>query len=323
MVVVWRVTTACNLGCGFCAFDQRLNRERRDADPAAVLVFAKILGAWGRKLDHMPLVSWMGGEPLLWPPLKELTLILHRQYGLRISATTNATPLADAEMRRHILENYAELTISVDGVGKRHDDLRDWPGGYPWLARHVALLAEEKKMDGRGPKLRANVVIMRDTLDGLEMLCSDLAQWGIEEITFNQLGGQDRPEFYPDHRLLPIHAQRLATLLPRLRQTFARQGVRIRGAERYLERIGASADGRLWPVGDCRPGGSFLFVNEAGRVAPCSFTVGACGVPVDAISSVKAMTDLPNFFARAIETARPPACGDCLSTQVFGKFGEA
>lgn len=323
MVVVWRVTTACNLGCAFCGFDRRLPWKRTAADPAQILSFGRILGEWGRIRKGTPMVSWMGGEPLLWPPLTALTKILHEECGLRISATTNGTPLADPDLRRHLLDHYAELTLSVDGVGSVHDALRQWPGGYRWLGRQISVLAEEKKSAGGGPKLRANVVLMRDTLDCLERLCHDLAAWGVEEITINQLGGKDRPEFFPDHCLRPEDANRLSELWPRLRDRLAGQGVHLCGAETYLARIRASASQVQCAVDDCMPASTFLFVNEAGWAAPCSFTVGACGVQVEEIASVAALTALPGRFARAIRAARPAVCGDCLSTQVFGKFGEA
>ena len=320
MVIVWRVTTSCNMGCGFCAFDSRLNRERPEADPEHVKAFAELLGAWGNSLNQPPMVSWMGGEPLRWPPLKELTLVLHRKFGLRISATTNGTPLADGAMRRHIIENYEELTFSVDGIGKIHNNLRNWPDGYHWIAKHIRMLVKEKTMAGAEVKLRANVVVMRDNIEYLERLCNELAGWGIEEISFNQLGGRDRPEFYATHRLLPEHAKALGELLPRLKQTSARQGFNICGTESYLDRIWATAIGRRCPVDDCRPGRFFLFINEAGKAAPCDFTVAECGIPIDTITSVEDLAGLPQLFSNTISEDRPPACADCMSTQVFGKF---
>jgi len=36
MVVLWRVTARCNLGCGFCGYDRTLPRPRREADAAVV-----------------------------------------------------------------------------------------------------------------------------------------------------------------------------------------------------------------------------------------------------------------------------------------------
>jgi hypothetical protein len=193
--------------------------------------------------------------------------------------------------------------------------------------------------------LRANVLLMRETLAGFEQLCGELAGWGIEEITFNQLGGNDRPEFYPAHRLLHEHAEHLAKHLPRMRRQLAAQGLRLIGGEGYLRRIQATARGERLAVHDCQPGRRFLFIDELGRIAPCSFTVSAYGVPVSEVKSVEDLCQLPVRFSElrqqpadasgraprsaGLETCatmelsaqpRVTACEDCHSTQVFEKF---
>ena len=73
MIIVWRVTQSCNLSCPFCGFDRRLDRVRRDADVETVTRFGAVLSEYQRATGDRVLVSWMGGEPLLWPPLRELT----------------------------------------------------------------------------------------------------------------------------------------------------------------------------------------------------------------------------------------------------------
>jgi hypothetical protein len=110
---------------------------------------------------------------------------------------------ASAEIRAHLLKYYSELTVSVDALGPLHDQLRGWRGGFADLERHIVDLAERKRSLGHGPVLRANVLLMRNNIAGFEPLCVRLATWGIEEVTFNQLGGNDRPEFYPEHRSYP------------------------------------------------------------------------------------------------------------------------
>lgn len=225
MVIVWRITERCNLACKFCGFDRDLPRPRREADPQSILEFGALLSEYQRRTGDAVLVSWLGGEPLLWPPLTDLTRAFRNEYRLAVSTTTSGTSLRSPAVRAHLLEHYSELTVSVDAVGALHDQLRGWPGGYASLQCDVAALVQEKRARGHGPILRANVLLMRETLAGFEQLCVELAGWGIEEVTFNQLGGNDRPEFYPAHRLLPEQAEYLATQLPRMRRQLAAQGL--------------------------------------------------------------------------------------------------
>ncbi|HEY2853625.1 MAG TPA: radical SAM protein [Gemmatimonadaceae bacterium] len=321
MIVVWRVTERCNLACEFCAYDRRLQRSRQSADPAVVLAFGSVLSAYQRATGDRVLVSWLGGEPLLWAPLERLTSSFARNFGLRVSVTTNGTALASEHVRAHVLECYDELTVSVDGIGAAHDRVRGWRGGFDVLGRVVPLLAAGRQRE-RSPRLRANVVLMRDNVDEFATLCLELAAWGIDEITFNQLGGNDRPEFWAEHHLSPSDVARLAEVVPWLRDRLAAHGVTLRGGDRYLERIRSSAEGRRLPVHDCGPGERSLFANERGLIAPCSFTKDEFGVPISELSSADDVASLPARFAAARNRLSTPltVCGDCPSTQVFAKF---
>jgi len=321
MIVVWRVTERCNLACTFCGYDRRLDRSRESADETAVLAFGQALGDYQRVTGDNVLVSWLGGEPLLWAPLERLTTTFVRDFGLRVSVTTNGTALTSRNVRAHVLDCYDELTVSVDGFADVHDRLRGWRGGFDALRRMFPMLSAERA-SRRRPRLRANVVLMRDNIGRFADLCLELATWGIDEITFNQLGGNDRPDFWVEHRLLPRDAERLGKEIPPLRDRLSDLGVMLRGGDRYLERIRSSTLGKRLPVHDCQPGDRFLFVDEHGRVAPCSFTTGEFGVPMADLSDPNDILSLPARFvaARDQRHGSPAACRDCPSTQVFAKF---
>ncbi len=249
---------------------------------------------------------------------------MSRAYRLRhdlgLSLTTNGTRLHHSDVRALLVEHYAEITISVDGDGAAHDKLRGKPGLYDALARAVKRLAADKRAAGKGPRLRANVVLMRHTIAGFAGLCRDLTGWGIEEITFNQLGGADRPEFFPANRLLPEQARAFSAKLPALRRELATLGVLLRGADSYLERIIASSRGELIAPQDCAPGRDFLFIDEAGRIAPCAQTPREYGVPLESIDRPAALEGLPGRFGAVLRQRRALACADCHSTQHHGKF---
>ena len=323
MIVVWRVTERCNLACGFCAYDRRLERERAEATPEAMLVFGAALADYQRRSGDPVLVSWLGGEPFLWKALPAVTRAFVQDLGLRVSVTTNGTTLGSSAVRAHVLDHYAELTISVDAFAPVHDALRGWRGGFARLRGAVGALATEKQRRGHGPLLRANVVLMRDTVRDFERLALELATWGIEEITFNQLGGNDRPEYHPAHRLTTDDVERLADRLEPLRGRLAEVGTSLRGGARYVERIRSTAAGRRLPVDECAPGTQFLFVSEHGIASPCSFTSQAYGVPVAELATADDVLALPARFAAVRAARRSSWCDDCPSTQVFDKFDGA
>jgi MoaA/NifB/PqqE/SkfB family radical SAM enzyme len=323
MIVVWRVTEHCNLSCPFCGYDRRVMRPRQDACIDSVRRFGATLSEYQRETRDRVLVSWLGGEPLLWAPLRELTGHFTGPLGLRVSTTTNGTPLGSAVVREHIIEHYSELTVSVDGIGAVHDDLRGWRGGFNHLRRVILRLVDERQVRGQGPLLRVNVVLMRDTIGQFEPLCDELATWGIDEITFNQLGGEDRPEFLAAHRLLPRDAEWLSANVPRMRDELAQRGVRLAGGADYLRRVAATASKQRIPVAECGPGERFLFIDEIGRVAPCSFTAGRYGISLEEIDSCEAIQQLPRRFSAMRAASRAAHCDDCHSTHVFEKFQTA
>lgn len=319
MIVVWRVTDSCNLSCPFCAFDKRLSTARRAVSPETVERMIRVLADYREATGEAVLLSWLGGEPLTWKPLVALT-DLAVQAGLEVSATTNGTALGSPAMRQHIARCYKELTVSVDGLGAFHDRMRGWPGAFEKLRQWVPALATEARAMGSELKLKVNTVLMHQNLDEFEALCDELAGWGIAEITFNQLGGRDRPEFYPAHRLMPADVDRIAAVLPAVRRQLAQRGVTIVGGERYLERFRMSAAGIANRVEDCGPGESFLFIDEQGRMAPCGFTNGDYAVRLDEVTTAVDIAALPFRFRTLRDRRRSPHCDDCLSTQFCDKF---
>ncbi len=313
MIVVWRVVDSCNLACPFCAYDRRLDFPRKQADPAQVARFIDRLAEW-RAAGEPVLLSWLGGEPLVWPELEALTRRAHAA-GLALSVTTNGTTLNSPLSRHHLISCYSEVTVSIDGFAGFHNAMRGWKNAFAKLEKGVkALIAERED----GLKVRANVVLMRDNIAEFPDLCRELARWGIDEISFNQLGGRDRPEFWPRHRLRAEDVANLRDWLPNLRASLGR--TRLIGGDAYLDRIEETTLDRPLPVADCRVAETFLFIDEDGRISPCSFTPDHFGRKVDDIGPDWPLAEAGAWF-RASQRSRPAHdCANCPSTQQFDKW---
>jgi MoaA/NifB/PqqE/SkfB family radical SAM enzyme len=315
-VVLWRVMDQCNLACPFCAYDRRLTFPRRSAETGEVARMIDLFAAWQVQSGRPLVLSWLGGEPTLWPALSEMSLRASR-VGLSQSLTTNGTTLGSAATRKLLAERMAEVTISVDALGDTHGALRGWRGAFDKLAEWVPRLATAA--DGR-LKLRANVVLMRQTIDDFPELCHALAGWGIRTITFNQLGGRDRPEFHPEHRLRPADIARFSERLPALRESLS--DVHILGGEAYIGRIARSAAEETLPISGCRVAEDFLFIDEAGQAAPCAFVGDHFGITTRDLRTASDLIALTHQIC-ARQSANPAiACRNCMSTQQFSKFAD-
>lgn len=318
MIIVWRITQRCNLTCAFCAWDRSVPGERLELPRERALRFGELLADYQSQTQDRVLVSWLGGEPTLWPPLYELAARF-KGLGLAQSTTTNATTLSSPRVQALVLENFSELTVSVDGFADFHDRMRGWPGGFQKTRDALVQLAA-KRASRSALKLRVNVVLMRHNIARFTDLCLALADWGVDEITFNALGGRDRPEFFPANSLRPQDTDLLARLLPALRSQLDAKGVRLCGGTEYVARISASALRERLPGTNCQPGKSYLFLNELGQVGPCDFTMGDYGVQVEDIRTVEDLRNLPARFTANRQQTPVAVCQDCPSTQVFSKF---
>lgn len=320
MIVVWQITERCNLACPFCLYDKRRVGNRREADAKTVLRFARLLSEFQQSRQERVLISWLGGEPLLWSPLFPLSHSLREEYDLAFSVTTNGTSLQRELVQEQILASMTELTVSVDAFAEQHNAWRGWPNGWQNLRAAMQQLAQKAEHRGVNLKRRVNTVLMRDNLDSFADLCRELVTWGIQEITFNQLGGRDRPEFYPSHRLQPNDVENLIEMIPVLREELGQQGVQLRGDDTYLQRIESSSRDISIPVHDCFPGERFLFIDEQARVSPCSFTAASLGVSLNDLHTINDIMTLPARFAAARQQQLPGPCRNCTSTRVFAKF---
>lgn len=323
LVVVCRVTTVCNLACGFCAYDRRLPFARTTLADAQIERLIELTANWNAppRARHgadtsSALLSWLGGEPLLWRDWARYSA-LARSRGLAVSATTNGSTLITEAGRARVLQHLDELTVSLDAIGARHDALRGCAGLYARTLAAVHALADARARSGSRLRLRANIVLMRSTLDDFAELTRQLAAAGVDEISYNLLGGRDRPEFHAREGVPAAALDHWLAQLAPLRRQLQRSGTQLIGNRDYESRLAAASRQQPWPIPDCAPGEHFLFVDEYGRIAPCAFTGDEFGVALDAIDH---LDQLVGRFRRSRRVACAAACADCPSTQVFGKF---
>jgi sulfatase maturation enzyme AslB (radical SAM superfamily) len=315
-VIVIEVSTVCNLCCPFCAHDSRLKVKRHTIEHEQLEAFTSVIGKFSIAKKESVLISWLGGEPFLNKSVLPLTEELIINFPLFFSATTNGTKLSNPIIRGHIKRCYSELTISIDGFAPFHDKMRGRVGLFEEVKNSIKLLIQEAP----NLKIRINTVLMRENFDLFPDLCIEFADWGIKEITFNQLGGRDRPEFYPENRLSVEQVTRLPEFASHIQEAISNTQAKLIFSENYFRRILATAKGEKLPIRDCKPGSYYMFVNAYGRISPCSFTTDEYGVDMSSIQSLADFEKLPLVFHQKKTNQQAYYCHDCPCTNVHGKF---
>ncbi|MEX1368737.1 MAG: radical SAM protein [Nannocystaceae bacterium] len=193
---VLRVITneTCNQACRFC--DARRPRERASVAGAAA-VRRRIADA--RRAGPAELVL-TGGEPTLRSDLPALVAEAARE-GTRVVLETNAARIDSALAQRLARAGLHTARVHLPGWGPDLDRITGEPGGAAATERGMAALREV------GINLEASVPVVRDNLETLPSLPSQLRAAGIElDRLWLRL-----PRRAPDPRALAPLTQMLAT----------------------------------------------------------------------------------------------------------------
>ncbi|MFQ6122621.1 MAG: radical SAM protein [Dehalococcoidales bacterium] len=123
-VVVWNCTRQCNLNCIHCYASAGSRRASGEMDTAAGEAFIRDLADF-----NVPVILFSGGEPLLREDLFELASLAGEQ-GIRVVLSTNGTLITDEVAKEVSQVGFAEVGISLDGVGVNNDRFRGKNGAY-------------------------------------------------------------------------------------------------------------------------------------------------------------------------------------------------
>lgn len=319
LIVVVRVNTECALRCSFCGYSRDLNRPAKTIDDNKLKEFGKILQQQQSARNQRVLVSWLGGEPFQWRQWRETSLAF-RELGIALGITTNGIALCSEQVRSDALQLFDQITISIDGLAESHNRMRQSPGLFERLRRVVGSLNERRS--NSQPWLRVNTILTKHNVASFHVFCETMADWGFDEMTFNQLGGNDRPEYFPNNRLSPDQVAKLIDEIPKIQAACQSRGMTLCSSPSYLHRIYESANNREISIEDCSPGEHFLFVDELGNVSPCSFTSQSLGVSLKDLNTPAKLNALDRMFREKRCGTMPTCCKDCHATHVFAKFAE-
>lgn len=320
LVVLVRVTEYCNLGCQFCEYNKNLRKNRAVINDHILMDLGDILSAYKQKSKRNIMVSWMGGEPLLWKNFSSMTRVFQDYFQLKVSTTTNGLLLSDKNIFKTIL-GLDEITISIDGFGEIHDSGRNHKGLYNKVLQGIRSISINKV--NKNPLIRVNTLLTKHSIVDFDLFCEEMVSVGVQQLTFNQLViNKDQPHLV-DQCITSEQFKYFLDNFPTLRTKYQNLGLDILGSRHYLERIRNYVQSIRVPISDCLPGRSYLFVDLDGHVGPCAYTTNDFQLNLDEFRNLLNSDLLENFYRKLKSNSDFEACSDCPATHVFGKFEKA
>ncbi|MGE5047344.1 MAG: radical SAM protein [Deltaproteobacteria bacterium] len=164
------VTSRCNARCPFCFYEKA--RDEKSAVPELSLDEIRRVAS---SMGDLLWVLFSGGEIFLRDDLPDIAQVFHdaNRAAFLTLPTNGLLPETIAARTEQILErcpaSVVVVKLSLDGVGERHDAVREVPGGFEKLMRTYALLANLARK-------HANLEL------GVNTLFCSANQWQMDEI---------------------------------------------------------------------------------------------------------------------------------------------
>ncbi len=145
--IIFYPTSRCNANCSHCYnFNRQINTTKNNE--LSLDEINRISSGFG----HIKALTISGGEPFLREDLKEIISIFYKNNGLQyVSIHTNAFLTQKiSQTISEILQSLKGLNvvicISIDGIGKLHDQIRGVPDGFNKATDTIKELKKIKKI---------------------------------------------------------------------------------------------------------------------------------------------------------------------------------
>ncbi|MEE8413862.1 MAG: radical SAM protein [Dehalococcoidales bacterium] len=179
-VVVWNCTRQCNLSCIHCYASANSQRSPDEMDTAAGEAFIRDLADFG-----IPVLLFSGGEPLLRKDFFHLAG-LAKDLGLRVALSTNGTVISE-KMASDIKNiGFAEVGISLDGIGKSNDYFRGHDGAFESALEGI------KNCISLGLRVSLRLTITRSNYQEIPEIFQLVEDEGVNRVCFYHLAYSGR-----------------------------------------------------------------------------------------------------------------------------------
>jgi radical SAM protein with 4Fe4S-binding SPASM domain len=184
--LAFRITSLCNLRCIFCGQYKQSQSKYKSVDQKKYLSLNALISIVEQVIQYKPQIYLWGGEPFIYPYLKEFLYYL-RQKKLTVFITTNGVLLKNFYALLTDLK-ITQITISLDGFKKAHELGRGVSGIYDVIIKNLQLLNKYKNSHNSVfPLVDINVLINSTNYPNLFKFCQYLLNLGFIHLIRLQL----------------------------------------------------------------------------------------------------------------------------------------
>lgn len=314
------VTQRCNLSCSYCYAEGGSFGGEPQSMPLSVALSAVEALITGAQEGERVQLAFLGGEPLLNRPVLQAAVRhaerLGRERGVMCAyaLTTNGTALRE-EDADFFEEHRFSITVSLDGVGALHDELRpDRNGGgtFERILRNLRpLLGEPRRR--RAVPVSARVSVTPRNIRLTETLAG-LLEYGFHSVGFSPVlsspTGRDQLDAYELEELLLQLTDCAGVCLERATEGASIQLSNLDLALREIHR----GSYRAHP---CGAGISYLGVSAGGDLYACHRFVEDAGAKMGSLAA--GTDDLRRAaWMQERDVHRQAPCRDCWARYLCG-----
>lgn len=223
-ITVWNITRTCNLRCVHCYSDSAAMQYPGELSWEQMQDVVEDLSGY-----QIPSLLLSGGEPMIHPHFFDL-VDLSSNAGLKLTISTNGTLITPEKAALLKAANVAYVGISLDGIGKIHDEFRRKEGAFDAAVRGF------KNCHEVGQKTGLRLTLTRHNVENIDRILDFIEEQQIQRVCFYHLVPAGRGS---ELQMLSAEESRGAidTLISRV-EAWHKQGI-----ERELLTVTQPADG--------------------------------------------------------------------------------
>ncbi len=174
-ITVWNITRTCNLRCVHCYSDSAAAQYPGELNWEQMEKVVEDLAAY-----QVPSLLLSGGEPMIHPRFFEL-VDLASSKGLKLTISTNGTLITPEKAALLKAANVAYVGISLDGIGKIHDEFRRKEGAFDGAVRGFKNCHEVDQKTG------LRLTLTRHNVENIERILDFIEEQEIKRVCFYHL----------------------------------------------------------------------------------------------------------------------------------------